>query len=223
MLCKRCTVSESAVTLEEVLNFRTASKQNSETNSILNQFYSNDGDFLTVKNMTKNNRLYSNITKLAKKRYIEKVDLDHFPARYKITLLGKCRVLCNQFGIRFLELCILTEAYTIHKYQKENKCRSFYVLLDINDYFEWFYPVKTIRNCATRLCSKNMVHHISNNILRIQDKTMSKLSAHDDTLQEIHEWITGIPNQLDNLKIYDPEALERIQNVRYNSNNARDS
>ena len=215
MLCKKCNVSESVAMLEVALSFRTASNQNTRITCILNQLYSDDCSILTVNDITKNDRTYPNITKLVKKHYIKKADSSYLPTRYKITLLGKCRVLCNQFGIRFLELCILTEAYTIHKYQKQNKCRSFYVLLDINDYFEWFYTVKTIRNYAAMLCSKKFVYSMSNNMIRIRDEAMLKLLPHDRTFQQIHEWITSIPNQLDHLKMYDPETLYRIQNVRY--------
>lgn len=145
---------------------------------------------------------------------LQKIDDQHVAARYRISLQGKCRVLCEKLQIRFLSLCILVEAYALHKLQLENGCHLSYSLFEMYKIFEEIYLPKTIRNSANILSTKGFAYSKFPNMIAIRGDVMKDLTMHDAILEEIHEWIIGIPNDLNRLTMEDPQAYDEIVNFR---------
>ena len=201
---------ESSHMLKNIRNFRHNENMDFEPVSILLKFYPDKT--LAAKDIHRNSDyLYHNVTRLAKQNYLEKIDKNHVAARYKITLRGKCRILCCKFGTSFLCLCILAEAYSIYKHQITNRCRDIYTLYDIEDTFAGIFTEKSVRNAGSRLCTRGLVYRISNNMIRIEKNTLKKLDEYDKDMNELHEWIISVPNQLNQLLIEDPDALNKIK------------
>ena len=178
--------------LRIIRNFRCNTCINFEPMNILSKFYPNKA--LAPKDISgKSDYIYHNVTRLVKQNYLEKIDSNHFAARYKITLYGKCRIICCKFGIKFLCLCILAEAYSIHKHQRANGCKQMYTLHDITDIFTGIFSEKTIRNAGYLLCSQRFANRTSCNMIQIKKDTLKKLGKYDDVLVELHEWIISVP------------------------------
>lgn len=167
-----------------------------------------------TRDLEKYGSTYETITRLVINNDLQKIDDYHLAARYKITLQGKCRVLCNKFRIRFLCLYILAEAYALHKIQAENECSLSYPLFEMYHIFEGIYTSKTIRNSANILSEKGLVYSKSRHMITIRKNTMKNLVRYDATLDEIHEWIVGIPSCLSKLALENPRAYREIINIR---------
>ncbi len=184
--------------------FRT----NSITTNVLTKFYPHK--MLASRDVQNIGVDYSLMVRLAKQHYIEKVDNCHPGARYKLTLHGRCKVLCHKFEISFLCLCIISEAYALHKNQLKNNSRSFYALHDIANTFKGIYSYKTIANAGFALCSKEMTKHISNHVIQINADFLDTLEMHQEALDELHCWIAGLENTLNKIVLEDPGAIQTI-------------
>lgn len=157
---------------------------------------------------------YKMMGNLATNGDLQKIDDRHLAPRYRISLQGKCKVLCEKFQIRLLCLCILAESYALHKIQLENGCHPSYSLFEMYRIFEGIFSQKTIRNSANILSAKGLAYSKFSNIIAIRENVMKDLAMHDATLEEIHEWIIGIPNCLNQLAMEDPQAYDEIVNSR---------
>ena len=224
-LCSSCGPPQSVIMLKNSLNFRLGSNQDSIAARTLNEFNLSGDTPLSLSdiliklqgdtdNHSEQKIVSRAISRLTKKGHIIKTDDCHVDAKHKITLLGKCRVLCNVLDVKFLELCILSEVYTLYGFQIKNRCQSSYVVCDITDYLDSFYTTKTIRNYAITLCTKKLTYRKADNIIGISEDKASKLSVYDDILKELHGWVQSVPYQLDMLAINHPNLLAQIHSMR---------
>ena len=193
--------------LECLGRFRSSGAPATRIIGLLRRFYP-DGD-LAARDVG-GSRAWRFIAQLAGRGDLQKVDNRHLGARYRITLQGKCRVLCHELGIKFLCLCILAEAYDVHRLQRENGCPLSYSLFETDKIFEGLYSRKTVRNSANILTSRGLAQSISNNLIRVREDTMGTLDGHRAALAELHEWIPGIPVHVGRLALKDPEAYGRL-------------
>ena len=145
------------------------------------------------------------IDKQAKTRLLQQKCITNSTSQkgYEITLWGRCRVLCHLFQIRFLCLCILCEAYTLHKHQMKNRCRLAYTIHAITDVFDGIYTKKTIQNSASILCYKGLACDITTQMICLKKDTIKKLDAYKEDIHKIHLWISGIPNMTEQMTIRD--------------------
>lgn len=194
------------------LTHAKVARSNSLVMRLLARFYPDK--IHATRDLEKHKSKYEIITRLVMNNNLQKIDDCHMAARYKITMQGKCKILCNQFGIRFLSLCILAEAYALHKIQAENRCPLSYSLFETYRIFEGIYSQKTIRNSANILATTRLAYSKSSNMIVIRENTMKNLLQHDAVLDEIHEWIVGVPNYLSKMALEDPQAYKEIINNR---------
>lgn len=136
---------------------------------------------------------------------------DPFDRQYRLTLQGRCRVLCDWLGVRFLELCIISEAYAMHQCQARDGCRSYYPINEAYEAFGEIYTKKHVQNTMSGLCAKGFVARISSGMLGLTGCSMEKLARHDGVLIELHEWIASIPSRLNVLSIRYPSVLTRVK------------
>ena len=176
---------------------------------ILEEFYPDK--VLGTRDLKSSSRPYVAISKLVGKKYLEKTDEPHPRIKHQLTLLGKCRVLCQKYGLRFLCLCILCEAYFLHKHQIQNKCNMVYVIQDTKDMLNSVYTDKSITNAATLLHNKGFTFRRTKNTIQITGGMMTELDLHYDVLNELHKWVLGVPMMLNRMVIRDPDALEKLR------------
>ena len=201
---------EASHMLKNIRNFKYNTHVNFEPMNLLLKFYPNK-EFAVKDIDTKSEYIYQNITRLVRQNYLKKIDNLHFAGRYKLTLHGKCRIMCCKFEINFLSLCILAEAHSIYKYQLANDSKQCYTLIDIIDTFTGIFTEKTIRNTGCMLCSQGFTSRITSNVIQIEKNTLKKLDKHDEILMELHKWIINVPNQINQLMNKDPDALNKIR------------
>ena len=194
--------------LSDIHNFRYSGVDSNRI-KILMQFYPDK--LYASRDVAKYNCNYQLVTLLAKSHYLQKIDNLHIAARYKITLKGKCKVLCYMLGINFISLCILTEAYVQHKSQIQNQCKLSYILHDMYDIFDGLYCPKTIQNAASILCSRGLTIHIANHTIYLHDASFQKLKVQESVIYEIHEWILGIQHELNHLALTDSKLYDKIK------------
>lgn len=196
--------------LKNIKNIRYSLTDAGITFETLEKFYPNH--ILATRDIFDGCNPYQIITKLTQYNYLKKIDELHVGARYGVTLQGKCKILCKYFGIRFLCLCILTEAYFVHKCQLENDCKTSYVIKDAIDIFGDIFSHKTILNSAYLLGSKGFADRISKMVFRIKENQMKNLAKHEETLYELHDWILDVPTQLNEMEINEPGIINKIKN-----------
>ena len=188
--------------------YRHTFRAGSITMDVLSRLYPHK--MLASRDVQNHSTDYSLMARLARQHYIEKVDNCHPGARYKLTLHGRCKVLCVKFGISFLCLCIISEAYALHKNQLKNNCKSCYVLQDMADMFNGIYSYKAISNAGFALCSRGLAKHISNHIIQINADFVDTFGGHQETLYELHCWIAGLQNALNRIVLDSPGAVRMI-------------
>lgn len=192
--------------LENIKNCRRHGT-GTRASSLLLQFYPNK--ILTTQDI-KDDKKYRTIVHMVRAGNLVKMN-DDWPPGYSLTLLGRCCVVCDILGLRFLELCIITEAYIAGKCQIKHGCTVSYVLPAMCDYFDVIYGKKTIQNTGNMLCCKGMADNTSFNVIRLKQDMIRKLRKYDATLEQLHKWIAGIPNQLDVMAFENPVLLEKIR------------
>lgn len=133
---------------------------------------------------------------------------------YKLTLWGRCRVMCGILGVPFLGLCILTDAYVTHVHQVRAGYPTMYVMAKIAELFDDLYDRRSILNMAGKLCSLRHVVRLRPNVIRLADGTVSTLARNEGTIDELYQWITGISAQLDEISVADPGTLRRMRHGR---------
>ncbi len=175
---------------------------------ILSRFY--PYNMLATCNINETN-VYGEIAKLAKRLDLEKVDDCHLAARYRLTLQGRCRVLCRILGLKFLNLCTLSEAYAMYKQQMINDCAPSYTIHDMAENFGPVCTPKTIQNAASVLCTKGFADKTFYEIIRIREGTIKLLLEHDDVMNELHEWVVGASVLLKKMALEDPKALDGLR------------
>lgn len=195
--------------LQKIKFVRYNLKADWSKNNILEKFYPDN--CLSAKDISHDkNHVYQSIYEFVKEDCLEKIDDRHFSPRYRITILGKCRILCKRFKIRFLSLCILAEAYSLRKYQMANNCKVMYTICDMHNTFDGMYTKKTLINAKNILRSRHFVYSISNDKMKIRDDKIRELEKHDATLEGLHECLAGVPNQINMMALKDPHMLHKI-------------
>lgn len=205
-------VSSPLDMLKNLMHFRLPRPSDSLVTSILAEFYPDN--ILATRDIQKDRPTYHAMARLAKKNDLQKIDNCHMGARYRITLQGKCRMLCNKFRIRFLCLCIISEAYAVRKFQIKHGCSPSYSLLEMDRIFEGVYSQKTIRNSATILFAKKLAYPKSHNLISLCEDIMKELDLHGDILDELHAWIIAVPNCLNILVMEDPCTYNEIRRIK---------
>ena len=181
----------------------------SGTTRILGKFYPDK--ILATKDVGED-ASYHKISYLFRNNYLKRIDKQRFAVRYQLTLQGKCKVLGNHLKIRFLCLCILCEAYSLHKNQIRDNCHMSYVIQDLKDVLEDIYAPRTVSNAASILHSQGFTFHRTRDIIQLNEKTMKKLDPHQKTIEELHNWIMSVPMTLNWMLLKDPDALTNIRN-----------
>lgn len=198
--------------LKNLMRLRVTCASDSFAANILAKFYPDN--ILATRDIQKNTVTYHEMARLTKKNYLEKIDDCHVAPRYKITFQGKCRTLCDKFGIRFLCLCIVAEAYAVRKLQLENGCSPSYSLFEMDRIFEGIYSIKTIRNSTTILVTKKLAYSKSCHMISLREEIIKDLDTHSEILDDLHTWIVGIPNYMNRLIIEDPHTYNEIRRIR---------
>ena len=177
---------------------------------VLSEFYPNK--VLATRDIGSCHRTYAIVSSLLRGGYIERVADQNPGARYQMTLKGRCRILCQEFDIRLLCLCILCEAYCLHKSQIKHGCETFYVIHDIKDIFRGVYEHKTITNAANILHRRGLTRRRTRDTIEICGRAMRRLDAHQGTVYELHRWIAGIQVTLDRIALEGSDSLREIKN-----------
>jgi len=140
---------------------------------------------------------------LVKKGYVCRVGRP--PATgYRLTLHGKCKIICDTIGVSLLGLCLVTEAYMAHRSQIRDGCAPSYVLCNLSDLFDRLYGGGAVRQTCSRICRAGLARHIRISAIRLSDDTMDRLSEFEDVLTDLHGWILSLPYAMDVLAIAAP-------------------
>ena len=177
-----------------IMDSRNAASADHGTVRILSEFYPDS--ILATRDVKSCHKPYVAISRLLQKNYLERTGGRHPDIQYRITLKGKCRIMCQEFNIRFLCLCIMCEAYCLHRSQIIHGCETFYVIQDIKDIFGEIYEYKSITNSANILHRRGFTRRRTRDTIEICDKTMKRLEAHQSTINELHKWIAGVQGML---------------------------
>jgi len=116
---------------------------------------------------------------------------------YRLTLYGKCKIVCDAFDVSLLGLCLVTEAYAAHKSQIGDGCAPSYVPYNLSDLLGGLYCHETVRRACSRICRAGLARNIRNGTIRLSDEAMDRLSEFEDVLADLHGWILSLPYVMD--------------------------
>lgn len=188
----------SAYMLDTIKYSHYMSNENHQNVKLLLQFYPDK--IMTTCKYGNGTVKYAQIRKLVQRKYLQRIGNSH-PFQYRLTLCGKCRILCSKLGVSILGFCILTEAYATYRYQVKNHLEPSYVLQGVDDLLGGLYTMQTILNTTTHLYNVGLADKTQDNAIRLREETVALLSQFSDVLDEMHEWIVGVPYQLDMLAL----------------------
>lgn len=153
---------------------------------------------------------YRMLARLRRGEIVERVGT-HAGAGYRLTLWGRCRVLSVRMGMSFLGLCMLSDAYVTHRRQIRDGTRVSYVTAEIMRLFEEVYDERHVRNTICAMLSRRLATRLSHGMIRLEGQTMDVLSEHEETVDDLHTWVVGVPRLVTEISVMDPDLLRRIR------------
>ena len=135
---------------------------------------------------------YSALSRLARSGELSK-DGNGLHDKYVLTQLGRFTALSAILEISFTPLCIMAEAYNMHKLQIKNKCKSKYSLPGLDTLLRGVRSESQIRRAAWELTSRGLARSLSPNVVGLRPITMRGLKAHDAVLSDMHVWLHRVP------------------------------
>ena len=188
-------MSVSAHMLRNIRCFKRVLAKDSPQMEIMSRCY-RDGS-VAARDLAHHGNRHNLLGKLIAKRYLYKDGGVRYAARYGLTLLGKCKILCTLLDTSLLGLCILAEAHVMHGYQQEHGVEPSYVPQVLADSFDGLFSPRAIQNSTCVLCSKGLAYRTHTGVIRLLPGTVSVLGEHRDIVSELHEWIAGVRHSLD--------------------------
>ena len=152
--------------------------------------------------------VYKAINKMARRGYIERVDGRSVGCRYRITLRGKCLAVCHVLNLRFVSLCVLAEARTMHAMQDECGVAREYPVCLLETSLEGLYAAKTIRNAASVLCSLGLADPVRDGVICLRT---SDFGEFESVLDELHEWTAGVRDRISMAALGDWRAVAALR------------
>jgi len=137
--------------------------------------------------------------------------------RYSITQKGKWFVICQRLdGLSFLSLCLLAETY--HKVKTNPEL--FYQLSAFKQYYEEgygrgissstaIYNSKNISKSLRLLRTRNLVHVVSGDFIKMTRPMMNFLEKYDEDLDSLYIWCNDT---------YEKCVDHSIENKKFDSN-----
>lgn len=126
-------------------------------------------------------------------------------AGYRLTLHGKCKIICDTLDISLLGLFLVTEAYAVHRSQIRDNCAPSYVPYNLADLLGRLYCHETVRRTCYQIRRAGLARRIRKNTIRLSDDAMDRLSEFEHVLADLHGWILSLPYTMDVLAMAAPK------------------
>lgn len=131
---------------------------------------------------------------------------------YFLTQKGRWFTLCNELNLRFLELCVLADAYGMQSRLEEGDIVGFYVYPRFAEIFEGIYSQRNLQFAFANLKAKKLAARYSKKSLRIIPRVFSGLKLyHHDELEQLQEWLAQIPAKKERILEEDQKFIEGIE------------
>ncbi|WP_316506303.1 hypothetical protein [Nitrosopumilus sp.] len=195
--------SSTKKSIQQLLYYRRHIKSNSISSQILELLYTNRN--LTLKEITNqfDSKYYLYVKKvvlyLKRNGYLDIDNHKQYNRNYSLTQMGRWFTICTKLDIPFLSLCLISDVYCTVKDQSNNNYKiylisSFRRLFDsrYNESISAIYSEQNIYKSIRYLIEKNLIGHISKDIIKMNDATITKLNQYNDDLNKLHHWIYDV-------------------------------
>ena len=188
--------------------------QNLTLHEITNQF--NSKYYLYIKKIVLN---------LKKENYLNCDNNKLYKRNYSLTQMGRWFAISTKLDIPFLSLCLLADTYHAVKVQSHDNYRiyllsSFRKLFDssYDESISAIYSEQNIHKSIHHLIGKNLISHISKDLVKMNDTIIRNLSQYDKDLNKLHQWIYDVSIECKNFYLANNDTPKQLLSLIKHNN-----